>query len=130
MPSAALADHRMLDAASLSDRSRLRTLNDPESGHRAGHAGYVSSRQACKGRLGKYYELFAPGFLPGDGRGMNPEIRQSIPSTGLPSVNRVTLQRDISPSADSSDSEERVAERGIPVPVAISESSSWPCLFK
>jgi len=61
---------------------------------------------------------------------MNPEIRQSIPSTGLPSVNRVTLHRDIFPSADSSDREERVAERGIPVPVAISESSSWPCLLK
>lgn len=71
-----------------------------------------------------------PGFLPGAAGGMNPATRQSIPSTVLPSLNRVTLHLDISPRADRSDKEMRTLGSGIPIAAAISKSSFWPCFFR
>lgn len=49
----------------------------------------------------------APGFLPGVVGGIDPATRQSIPSNGLPSLNRVTLHCEISPRDESSDKEAR-----------------------
>lgn len=71
-----------------------------------------------------------PGFLPGAFGGIVPERRQSIPSTGFPSLNLVTLHRDISPRDDRTDSEARTLDSGIPVASAISASICWPCFFR
>jgi hypothetical protein len=66
------------------------------------------------------------GFLPGVAGGYVPAIRQSVPSIFSPSLNFVTLQLDISPCAESADSEVRTSGSGRFMPVAISRSSSWP----
>jgi hypothetical protein len=73
-------------------------------------------------RRRKLDQDFAPGFLPGVLGGMDPEMRQRMPSIGFPSSNRVTLQREISPREERSEIEARTDFKGIPVATAISES--------
>ena len=96
----------------------MKTAQDyPEPFHLNGMA--VLSRSA---RLVQHKPLrpYAPGFLPGALGGMVPEIRHSMPSTGFPPMNRVTLQREISPSLDKAVSDALTSERGSFIASAIS----------